>query len=94
MASLVIRRNSWREYVRSMRLSVDSAATVPGDSKKRTCTTSGSSSAIRTCTPNALSSPFSWWRATAGMAIRRSETATPVDTSPATIARLIIREAG
>ena len=55
-----------------------SDATMPGDWKNRTCTTSGSSGAIRMCRPPARSSIFSWWRATAGIATRRSDTSTPV----------------
>ena len=67
---------------------------MPGASKKRIWITSGSSGEIWTCTPPARSSILSWWRATAGIATRRSETLTPVAARPEIIARLIMRAAG
>ena len=48
----------------------------------------------RTCRPRARSSVFISCRLTAGSATRRSDTMPPDATSPAIIARLIIREAG
>ena len=67
---------------------------MPGGAKKLTWITSGSSAETRTCRPPARSPTFSSCRFTVGGAIRRSATFTPVDTSPAMIARFTIRDDG
>ncbi len=88
------RRNSWRENDCSIALSAAPATRMPGGAKKLIWTTSGSSEATRTCRPPVRSPTFSSCRFTVGGATRRSATCTPVETSPAMIARFTIRDDG
>jgi hypothetical protein len=66
---------------------------MPGGSKKRIWTSSGSVALVPTWNPASKLSVFRRWRATAEGRTRRSATCTPVELIPAIIARLTTRHA-
>src|SRR5439155_1252905 len=67
---------------------------MPGGSKKRICTTSGSAWLVPTWTPASYPSVFRRCRATAAGSTRRSPTSSPADVNPEINARFVIRQAG